>query len=271
MAYLSNPVDFIKPSLEAIKVNFWSLVAAVVIPVAVVVALAGGVVAAFIGGRGQDISMQLAFGVALLVLAMLVLVAPAATALLLASAKGKKMSAMEAFKLGPQYGLRVVGISLLTALAIVGGFFLLLVPGLIFMAWFALSLYVALDEDKGVVDSMKRSKELVKGRVPEMWGLMFLVTAAQLLAFIPVLGPIAVAIFGVIMAPAMAIRYLQLKEAKAGTKELPKIHAANYAVIVLALLASTVANRGGLQPKDQNDLQQQIERQLEEAGYETEI
>jgi hypothetical protein len=269
MAYISNPIDFIKPSFDAIKVNFWSLVAAVVLPVAVVVAIGAGMLAAFFSGN-QGISVQLVLGMALLLLAMLVLVAPAATALLLASAKGKKMTATEAFKLGPQYGLRVVGISVLTALAIIGGFILLFVPGLIFMAWFALSLYVAIDEDKGVIESMKRSKELVKGRVPEMWGLMFLVSAAQLLTLIPVLGPIAVAIFSVIMAPAMAIRYLQLKE-NAG-KELPKIHPANYAVIVLALIASSVANRGGWNPQNQQqDFQQQIEQQLREAGYDDEI
>lgn len=54
--------------------------------------------------------------------------------------------------------------SILTGLAVVGGFFLLVVPAFIFAAWFAFSSLILVDEGGSAIDSMKKSKQLVQGR-----------------------------------------------------------------------------------------------------------
>lgn len=73
-------------------------------------------------------------------------------------------------------------LSILLSLIILGGFILLVVPGVIFMIWFAFSGFILIDQDKGVVKSLSASKTIVKGR------------------FWPVLGRIIVfGLFGIIV------------------------------------------------------------------------
>ena len=55
-------------------------------------------------------------------------------------------------------------VSILTGLAVFGGFLLLIVPGIIFAMWFAFSLYALLLDDKHGTEALKYSKQLVNGR-----------------------------------------------------------------------------------------------------------
>jgi len=64
-------------------------------------------------------------------------------------------------------------ISILTSLIIIGGFILLIVPGVIFAIWYAFSFYaVVLDQHK-VMDALKTSKNLVQGRWWAVWWRLF--------------------------------------------------------------------------------------------------
>ena len=58
---------------------------------------------------------------------------------------------------------RLICIDLLWAALIILGFLALLVPGLLFLAWFALVAPAAEIEDRGIVGSFRRSRELVRG------------------------------------------------------------------------------------------------------------
>lgn len=61
-------------------------------------------------------------------------------------------------------------VSILYAVVVVGGFFLLIIPGILFMNWFAFSPLVTLIEGAHGTGSLKRSKELVSGRFwPMAW------------------------------------------------------------------------------------------------------
>jgi hypothetical protein len=55
-------------------------------------------------------------------------------------------------------------VSILTYLIIFGGFVLLIIPGIIFSVWFAFSIYEVVLKNKKVIESIKASKALVKGR-----------------------------------------------------------------------------------------------------------
>jgi hypothetical protein len=67
--------------------------------------------------------------------------------------------------------LPMLGLIILTGLAVIGGLILVIIPGLIFGTWFSLAPYVMISENLGVIDSMKRSKQLVSGHIFEMWGM----------------------------------------------------------------------------------------------------
>lgn len=59
----------------------------------------------------------------------------------------------------------ILGVTILTALATIGGFFLLIVPGFIFGVWFTFAVWVYMEKGKGsgLVNAMRESKRIVKG------------------------------------------------------------------------------------------------------------
>jgi hypothetical protein len=59
---------------------------------------------------------------------------------------------------------RLISIDLLWAAVVVAGFVALVVPGVLFMTWFALVAPAAELEDRGVIASFRRSRELVRRR-----------------------------------------------------------------------------------------------------------
>jgi MFS family permease len=74
--------------------------------------------------------------------------------------------------------------SVLTALAVLGGLILFIIPGIIFSVWFAFALYsVALDGQKNT-DALRFSKKLVQGR----WWAAFLRILLPALLFIFITG-----------------------------------------------------------------------------------
>lgn len=58
----------------------------------------------------------------------------------------------------------VLLVSVLYAIAVLGGFLLLIVPGIIFMTWFCFSIFIVVIENERGVRALKKSKALVRGR-----------------------------------------------------------------------------------------------------------
>lgn len=236
--YISNPLALIVPSWQALKLNLGSLVMAFLFPIAIGLAVLILSLASIALGPLAIILSAVVVLIGIFITLFRV-VAPIII-LTLASAKGQKMSFKEAYNAGKKFGLRLLGLGILAGLAILGGFILLIIPGLIFIAWFSLAQFVMVEEDLGIVDSMKRSKAMVKGHVIEMLGLLGLGTAAGVLNIIPIIGPIAGLVLGIVLIPAIAIRYVQLKTLVATGAPAPKLHPANYIVIVVAIIALAI-------------------------------
>ena len=76
------------------------------------------------------------------------------------------------------YG-RLLAVDLLAAGAILVGLLALIVPGLVFMAWFALAAPAVEIERRSVIESFRRSRELVRGRVWFVLGLLLPILIAQ--------------------------------------------------------------------------------------------
>ena len=60
--------------------------------------------------------------------------------------------------------LPVLIISILSGLAVLGGFILLIIPGIIFSVWFAFSIYAVILDNQKDTDAMRFSKKLSTGR-----------------------------------------------------------------------------------------------------------
>jgi Uncharacterised protein family (UPF0259) len=74
---------------------------------------------------------------------------------------------------------RLIAADVLVAIVIAIGFVLLLVPGVLFLAWFAFVAPVIEIEDRGVRDGFRRSRELVRGR---FWLVLVTVVAVALVS-----------------------------------------------------------------------------------------
>jgi hypothetical protein len=80
------------------------------------------------------------------------------------------LTVKEAYRMAVPYFWRYIVLSILVSIAIIVGFVLLIVPGIIFMVWFTFAYYVLVDENTGAIDAMKRSKALVAGKWLAVFG-----------------------------------------------------------------------------------------------------
>ncbi len=86
-------------------------------------------------------------------------------ALTLAVRSGEKSDWQSFFKQSQDKVPTLFWASILTGLVVLVGFILIVIPGVIFAIWFAFTSFFIMYENKGVIDSMKASKELVKDNV----------------------------------------------------------------------------------------------------------
>jgi len=241
-AYISNPFGLINPSLRAIGLNLGAAIGAIVLSaIAILLIVAtgvGGIVAGVLSQNSSAVIVAVLLTAALVAAATIIL-GPLTTIIFLESAKGNKLKLGEAFRRCWSYCLRVFGAAVLTALAVLGGLILLIIPGIIFGLWFSLSAFVIIDQNVGVIEGMKRSKALVQGRLIDMLGLYGL---PNILNFVPFIAGLAQLALGTVTLASPAVRYLQLKELKAKPPTAkPPIHWGNYAVIVLVLIGFVAA------------------------------
>lgn len=244
--YISNPFKMIGPSANALTVNIGTLFAllglqlAPLVPLIVAIAL-GFAVRSNPIAIGITMTLGIASVAAIIIIGLLSL--PTFTLILLASVNNQKVGLKETLTKARPFIWRSLGLSILLALTFIGGLLLFIVPAFIFGAWFALSIYALVSEDLGAVASMKRSRELVRGRVAEVWALSAL---PSLGGFIPFIGGILNMILSVMLLPSMALRYVQLTATSPEAR--PKPHWSNYAIValmvVLAIILVIVAGLG---------------------------
>lgn len=138
---------------------------------------------------------------------------------------------------------KVIGASILAALAMIFGFVFLVVPGVIVAIMFSVSTPVILQEELGATASLKRSRELTRG---SRWSIFLLLLVAGLVAMV-LMAPVFAAVFlaptnplllgltgmlsNTIMIPLLAAitasLYIELREVREGhgTGELAEIFA----------------------------------------------
>lgn len=96
-------------------------------------------------------------------------------------------------------------VSVLTGLAVLAGFILLIIPGIIFSVWFAFSFYVVVLDEKHGTEAMRESKKLVKDR----WFATFFRLLIPSLLFLLVSG-ILLTPFKYVMASSQSVLIISL-------------------------------------------------------------
>jgi hypothetical protein len=99
-----------------------------------------------------------------------------------ASYLGEDLSAASSYGRAAPRLVRMLVVQLLAGIAIMIGFILCVVPGIIFALWFSLIAPVVMLENLGVFDTLKRSRELLRGNLGKAF-LLFLVVGLLGFAF----------------------------------------------------------------------------------------
>lgn len=108
-------------------------------------------------------------------------------------------------------------VSILVFLAIFGGAILLIIPGIIFAIWFSFSKFVFVDQKSGVIESMKKSRQLVKGKFWAVLGRLivfglFSALAGYLTSAVPYVGAMISTAFGALFVLPTFLLYEELSK-----------------------------------------------------------
>lgn len=235
-------------ALNIYKRRFWVLLGISAIPLALIFAV--GVLAA--GGLTMLTVLRLQNGPAVviagLLLTVLIFVALiyiglwSQTAMIYAiSGYETPVGFAEAFKRSSHKIASYFVIMFLMGAVAAGGFFLLIIPGIIFSVWYSLSIYVMAEENLTGLSALQKSREYIRGYGWAVFGRMLGFGLLFMLAyFLPILGfnaffaaaklsklaPIISQIFSLIISPLSLIYpyviYRQIKSKKGSVEIVNK-------------------------------------------------
>ena len=254
VSYHSNPLDLVQSSIDGVKLNVKTIILTYLILVGIIIATA---IVITIG-----IFVFLPVGVVLAIAAFFAVATFSVLPQLriaLASAKHEEISVKEALTIDVNLAWKMIGTGLLATLAILGGFVLLIVPGILFTGWFLYTPYVVLVEGLGGVAAMRRSREISRGHLVESLGAYGLTLCAQLFVFIPIIGFLLVSIGSIIVIAVLPLRYYELTALNASGTEAEssvKVSGWNYVFIVVGLIII-----GATSSLSINDYAQQLRQQ----------
>ena len=145
--------------------------------------------------------------------------------------RGKPVRFGESVTKGLARFLPIIGVAICALLALIAGFILFVIPGVMLMLAFYVAIPVCVVEGCGPVDSLKRSAALTKGHRGKLLGILLLVgiigaiCSAVISAILGVVGGTLVlgigrfiwqAVFGAFTAVLTAVIYHDLRAAKEG-------------------------------------------------------
>lgn len=154
-----------KPSRDAVRKNLSAVLLLVV----------GNIIAVYLIGVIFQVIFGRTFGVLLSDFATWVidaLLVAAQIYVYLSGVRDKRVEVGEALKTAQPMWWRMFLLQLLVGLTIVGGFILLIVPGIFFALRLSLASYYLVDKNCGVMEAYKASWEGTKGNLGKIWGLV---------------------------------------------------------------------------------------------------
>jgi hypothetical protein len=215
---LPNAFDLFKPSANAVVLNIGVFLALLTIPILFVFLggfLAGLLVLFAISTSSVEVVwMGVALFLAIFIVASVVglIMAAALPYVQLRSIRGEKVGLSESIRAGRYYFWRFIGVSLAVGLVVMFGLILFIIPGIIFIRRYFLSVYFLVDKDIKVFESMKLSATATKGHSGAVWGVIGVNVLMGFVGLVPYLGGFASAALQAFYSCAPAIRYDQLKK-----------------------------------------------------------
>lgn len=138
------------------------------------------------------------------------LLAPAIPYVQLQSVYGNEVTLTDAIKVGFSKFWRFYGLVLLSALIILGGLLLLIVPGLFMIRRYLLAPFYLYDKDLKILEAMRQSAEDSRKHSRAIWGLIGVQFLLSLISAVPILM-LASALLSVVYYCAPAVRYDQVR------------------------------------------------------------
>lgn len=100
------------------------------------------------------------------------ILAPMQTKTFLDSARGTKTTLAQVFEVGKKQAFNMLLLSLMTAIAIIVGLILLVIPGIIVAIKLWLAPYYLIDKGLSPTEAMKASWAATKGNTGKVWGII---------------------------------------------------------------------------------------------------
>lgn len=113
--------------------------------------------------------------------------------------QNKEIGFSESVKGGSKYYWKVLLFSILITIFLSFLYLLLIIPGIIFSTYWTFSLLILFMEDAKIMESLKKSKQLVKGRWWRVFGYFLLLIIIVIIAQV-IIGGIMEIIFGIFLA-----------------------------------------------------------------------
>ena len=185
--------EMLRSSFDELWKNIWKTLLIMAIPFLAlfIFGIASGVGLIMSHTEGVSLTYLLVSLVFLIITALLFVLA---TIMIVRQSKSSwSLSFTDAFRSSMNDALPIVVVAVLSALAILGGFFLFIIPGLIACLWYAFSQIAVILDGKMGLSALIYSKELVRGRV---WSVFLYYLAATILvsivnmtlSLIPIIG-----------------------------------------------------------------------------------
>lgn len=127
----------------------------------------------------------------------------------------EELGIRDSLKQGRHRVLSFMWIYNLTGFIITGGFLLLIVPGVIFLVWFAFAQFILVSEDERGMNALLKSREYVREKWFDVFLRLFVIwIMSGCVGMVPVIGPIVSLLFFPFVMIFIYLLYRDLKEIK---------------------------------------------------------
>jgi len=134
------------------------------------------------GAISMSAIIAMAFVTWLITMVISAIVQGALTRAAIGATEGKRVSFGESLATGLRVVLPLIGLAIVTAIGIMFGLLLLVVPGIILLLMWSVAVPTLVVERRGVFDALGRSNQLTKGAKGTIFGILVVVVVAYWLA-----------------------------------------------------------------------------------------
>jgi len=226
---LPAPSDILKEAWAIYKNRFETILGITVIPSLLLFLFSDSMLLSDLESKGVASAILLTLG---LLAVVIIGQAWSQIALVIAVKDPGAPGAKESFQKGWRMILSYWWVNILTALIVLLGFILLIVPGIIFAVWYSLAVFIYIAEGIKGRDALRKSKEYVKGKGwAVFWRFLFIGIIVILISILasalfsslhlPFSDDVAAFLIGVFLTPLVVVYsyllYTKVKEAREQT------------------------------------------------------